>query len=108
MFCFLAGLFGAPPTKIVTPAVISHRSHLHSRSFTPGINESSLPAPNHPPNHQGVSMNIARKIQCGLGLSLLLLCVARVGVAQTCAATWNSTSVYTAGMTASLNGINYT
>jgi chitodextrinase len=53
-------------------------------------------------------MNSARKIQCALGLSLLLLCMARVSAAQTCAATWNSTSVYTAGMTASLNGINYT
>jgi len=35
--------------------------------------------------------------------------MARVGAAQTtCASPWNSTSVYTAGMTASLNGINYT
>src|SRR5215813_13445714 len=51
----------------------------------------------------------ARKIQCALGLSFLLLCMARVGAAQTpCASPWNSTSVYTAGMTASLNGINYT
>jgi chitodextrinase len=38
----------------------------------------------------------------------LLLCTARVGAAQTCAAAWNSTSVYTAGMTASVNGVNYT
>ena len=54
-------------------------------------------------------MNSARKIQCALGLSLLLLCTARVGHAQTtCASPWNSTSVYTAGMQASLNGINYT
>lgn len=53
-------------------------------------------------------MNSARKIQCGVGLVFLLLCVARVSVAQTCASPWNSTSVYTAGMTASLNGINYT
>lgn len=53
-------------------------------------------------------MNSARKIQCGVGLVFLLLCMARVGAAQTCAAPWNSTSVYTAGMTASLNGINYT
>jgi len=53
-------------------------------------------------------MNSARKIQCGVGLVFLLLCTARIGAAQTCAATWNSTSVYTAGMTASLNGINYT
>ncbi|MEN3325952.1 MAG: hypothetical protein V7638_759 [Acidobacteriota bacterium] len=53
-------------------------------------------------------MNSARKIQCGVGLVFLLLCMARVGAAQTCAATWNSTSVYTAGMKASLNGINYT
>jgi chitodextrinase len=54
-------------------------------------------------------MNLARKIQCVLGLSLLLLCTARAGAAQTtCAPTWSSTSVYTAGMQASLNGINYT
>ena len=53
-------------------------------------------------------MKLARKIQCGLGLVFLLLCVARVGAAQTCAAPWNSTSVYTAGMTTSVNGINYT
>ncbi|HEY0765564.1 MAG TPA: carbohydrate-binding protein [Pyrinomonadaceae bacterium] len=54
-------------------------------------------------------MNSGRKIQCALGLSLLLLCMARVGAAQTtCASPWSSTSVYTAGMKASLNGINYT
>ena len=54
-------------------------------------------------------MNSTRKIQCGVGLVFLLLCVARVGAAQTtCASPWNSTSVYTAGMQASLNGINYT
>jgi hypothetical protein len=53
-------------------------------------------------------MNSARKIQCGVGLLFLLLCTARVGAAQTCASPWNSTSVYTAGMQASLNGINYT
>jgi len=53
-------------------------------------------------------MNSARKIQCGVGLVFLLLCTARVGAAQTCASPWNSTSVYTAGMQASLNGINYT
>lgn len=54
-------------------------------------------------------MHLARKIQCGLVLSFLFLCVARVGAAQTtCASPWSSTSVYTAGMTASLNGINYT
>src|SRR4051794_41879043 len=54
-------------------------------------------------------MNSARKIQCGVGLVFLLLCIARVGAAQTtCSPTWNSTSVYTAGMKASLNGINYT
>ncbi len=53
-------------------------------------------------------MNSARKIQIGIGLFFLLLCMARVGAAQTCASPWNSTSVYTAGMTASLNGINYT
>jgi chitodextrinase len=51
----------------------------------------------------------SRRIQPALGLFFLLLCMARVGAAQTtCAPTWNSTSVYTAGMTASLNGINYT
>ena len=54
-------------------------------------------------------MNSVRKIQCALGLVFLLLCLARVSAAQTtCAAPWNSTSVYTAGMQASLNGINYT
>ena len=54
-------------------------------------------------------MNSARKIQSALGLLFLLLCMARVGAAQTtCNPTWNSTSVYTAGMKVSLNGINYT
>jgi len=53
-------------------------------------------------------MNSTRKIQCGVGLVFLLLCMARVSAAQTCNPTWNSTSVYTAGMTVSLNGINYT
>ena len=54
-------------------------------------------------------MNSARKIQSCLGLCFLLLCMARVGAAQTtCNPTWNSTSVYTAGMKVSLNGINYT
>lgn len=53
-------------------------------------------------------MNSARKIQCGVGLLFLLLCLTRVTAAQTCNPTWNSTSVYTAGMTVSLNGINYT
>jgi len=53
-------------------------------------------------------MKSARKIQCGIGLVFLLLCMARVGAAQTCNPTWVSTSVYTAGMTVSLNGINYT
>src|SRR4051794_24566030 len=53
-------------------------------------------------------MNFSRTILSGIGLCLLLLCTARVGAAQTCASPWNSTSVYTAGMTASLNGINYT
>src|SRR4026207_990812 len=54
-------------------------------------------------------MNSARTIQSALGLCLLLLCMARVGVAQTtCPAAWNSTSVYTAGMTVSLKGIKYT
>lgn len=54
-------------------------------------------------------MNSARKIQSCLGLFFLLLCMARVGAAQTtCNPTWVSTSVYTAGMKVSLNGINYT
>ena len=54
-------------------------------------------------------MNSARKIQYGVGLVFLLLCMARVGAAQTtCNSPWNSTSVYTAGMKVSLNGINYT
>lgn len=54
-------------------------------------------------------MNSTRKIQCGIGVLFLLFCMAQVGTAQTsCAAPWDSTSVYTAGMTASLNGINYT
>ena len=53
-------------------------------------------------------MNFNRTILSGIGLCLLLLCTARVGAAQTCASPWSSTSVYTAGMTASLNGINYT
>src|SRR6478672_1395765 len=53
-------------------------------------------------------MNSTRRIQSGLGLCILLLCMARVGAAQTCAATWSSTTVYTAGMTASVNGTNYT
>jgi len=54
-------------------------------------------------------MNSTHKIQTGLGVFLLLLCMAHVGAAQTtCNPTWNSTSVYTAGMKVSLNGINYT
>src|ERR1044072_5682723 len=54
-------------------------------------------------------MNSVRKIQCAIGLVFLLLCMARVGAAQTaCNPTWVSTSVYTAGMKVSLNGINYT
>ena len=53
-------------------------------------------------------MKSARKIQITLGVSFLLLCMAQVAAAQTCASPWNSTSVYTAGMTASLNGVNYT
>ena len=54
-------------------------------------------------------MHSVRKIQCGVGLVFLLLCTARVGTAQTtCNPTWNSTSVYTAGMKVSLSGINYT
>ena len=54
-------------------------------------------------------MNSARKIQSCLGLFFLLLCLVRVGTAQTtCNPTCNSTSVYTGGMKVSLNGINYT
>src|SRR5215203_1016683 len=54
-------------------------------------------------------MNSARRIQSGLGLFLLLLCLARVGAAQTtCNAPWSSTTAYTTGMKVSLNGINYT
>ena len=54
-------------------------------------------------------MNSTRKIQSALGLFFLLLCMARVGAAQTtCNPPWNSTSVYTGGMKVSLNGINYT
>jgi chitodextrinase len=54
-------------------------------------------------------MKSTHKIQSVLGIFFLLLCMARVGAAQTtCNPTWNSTSVYTAGMTVSLNGINYT
>ena len=54
-------------------------------------------------------MNSSRKIQYALGLSLLLLCMSRVGTAQTtCPSAWVSTSVYTAGMTVSLNGTKYT
>ena len=54
-------------------------------------------------------MNSARKIQCAFGLVFLLLCLARVGAAQTaCNPTWVSTTAYTGGMKVSLNGINYT
>lgn len=54
-------------------------------------------------------MKSTHKIQSVLGVLFLLLCMARVGAAQTtCNPTWNSTSVYTAGMKVSLNGINYT
>ena len=53
-------------------------------------------------------MNSGRIIRCSLALSFLLLCSAHTAVAQTCAAPWNSTSIYTAGMTASVNGVNYT
>src|SRR5215204_5709428 len=53
-------------------------------------------------------MKSARRIQITLGVSVLVLCMAQATSAQTCASPWNSTSVYTAGMTASLNGINYT
>ena len=54
-------------------------------------------------------MNSAHKIKSCLGLLFLLLCMARVSAAQTtCNPAWVSTSVYTAGMKVSLNGINYT
>jgi chitodextrinase len=54
-------------------------------------------------------MNSARKIQCGLGLCILLLCMARVAAAQTtCNSAWVSTTAYTGGMKVSLNSINYT
>lgn len=54
-------------------------------------------------------MYSARKIQCALGLVFLVLCLARVGAAQTtCNPTWVSTTAYTGGMKVSLNGINYT
>lgn len=49
------------------------------------------------------------KILSGLGLFLLLLCMARVAAAQTtCNTPWVSTTAYTGGMKVSLNGINYT
>ena len=54
-------------------------------------------------------MKSARKIKYCVGLVFLLLCMARVGAAQTtCNPTWVSTTAYTAGMKVSLNGINYT
>lgn len=54
-------------------------------------------------------MNSTRKIQSCLGLLFLLLCMARVGVAQTaCNPVWVSSTAYTGGMKVSLNGINYT
>lgn len=54
-------------------------------------------------------MNSGRIIRCSLVLSFFLLCFAHAAPAQTtCPAAWNSTSVYTAGMTVSLNGIKYT
>ena len=54
-------------------------------------------------------MNSARKIQCGVGLLFLLVCMARVGTAQTtCNSPWVSTTAYTSGMKVSLNGTNYT
>jgi chitinase len=54
-------------------------------------------------------MNSARRIQCAFGIVFLLLCLARVGAAQTtCNPTWVSTTAYTGGMKVSLNGINYT
>src|SRR4029453_4949774 len=53
-------------------------------------------------------MKSARKIKYGVGLVFLLLSRPRVGAPQTCASPENSRSVYTAGMQASLNGINYT
>ena len=54
-------------------------------------------------------MNLVRKIQYCVGLVFLLLCLAHVSAAQTaCNSPWNSTSIYTAGMKVSHNGINYT
>ena len=54
-------------------------------------------------------MTSTRKIQCALGLCLLLLCVSREGAAQTtCNTPWVSTTAYTGGMKVSHNGINYT
>ena len=54
-------------------------------------------------------MNSARKIQFGLGLFILLLCMAHGSTAQTtCNSPWVSTTAYTGGMKVSLNGINYT
>jgi chitinase len=54
-------------------------------------------------------MTSIRKIQCALGLCLLVLCMAHVGAAQTtCNTPWVSTTVYTGGMKVSQNGINYT
>lgn len=54
-------------------------------------------------------MNSTRKIQCALALVFLVLCAARAGNAQTtCPSPWVSTSIYTSGMTVSLNGVKYT
>jgi chitodextrinase len=54
-------------------------------------------------------MNSARRIQPGLGLFFLLLCMPCICAAQTtCASPWNSTAAYTAGMRVSFNGTNYT
>jgi len=54
-------------------------------------------------------MNSARRIQPGLVLFFLLLCMPCICAAQTtCASPWNSTTAYTAGTRVSFNGINYT
>jgi chitodextrinase len=54
-------------------------------------------------------MNSARRIQPGLVLFFLLLCMPCICAAQTtCASPWNSTTAYTGGMRVSFNGINYT
>lgn len=42
-----------------------------------------------------------------VGLAVLFLPTASAGAAAACAAAWNSSSVYTGGMTASHNGHNW-